>query len=45
VYDEGTFAVTGDGTVLLDPVTAKDGSPEWRSRSLGLRGVVGIAIP
>lgn len=44
-YDEATFAVTADGQVLLDPVTAKDGAPEWRSRSLGLADVVGIAIP
>jgi len=44
-YDRGTFAVTDDGRVLLDPVTAKDGSPGWRTRSLGLTDVVGVAIP
>ncbi|WP_225335755.1 HVO_0234 family beta-propeller protein [Halomicrobium urmianum] len=44
-YDEATFAVTGDGAVLVDPVTAKDGEPEWRTRSLGLTDVVGIAVP
>lgn len=44
-YDRGTFAVTGDGQVLLDPVTAKDGSPGWRTRSVGLSDVVGVAIP
>jgi hypothetical protein len=44
-YDEGTFCVTAAGEILLDPVTAKDGEPAWRSRGLGLRGVVGLAIP
>ncbi len=44
-YDRATFAVTADGRVLLDPVTAKDGAPEWRTRSLGLADVVGVAIP
>ncbi|SFR85258.1 hypothetical protein SAMN05216559_0060 [Halomicrobium zhouii] len=44
-YDRGTFAVTDDGRVLLDPETAKDGSPGWRTRSLGLTDVVGVAIP
>jgi hypothetical protein len=44
-YDEGTFCVTAAGEILLDPVTAKDGEPAWRSRGLGLRGVVGVAIP
>ena len=44
-YGDATFAVTGDGTVLLDPVSAKDGSPAWRSRSLGLADVVGVAVP
>ena len=44
-YNEATVAVTGDGTVLIDPVTAKDGAPVWRSRSLGLAGVVGVAVP
>lgn len=44
-YDRSTFAVTADGTVLLDPVTAKDGAPDWRTRSLGLTDVVGIVIP
>jgi hypothetical protein len=44
-YDRGTFAVTDDGRVLLDPVSAKDGSPGWRTRSLGLTDVVGVAVP
>jgi len=44
-YDAATVAVTGAGTVLIDPVAAKDGTPEWRSRSLGLAGVASVAVP
>lgn len=44
-YDAATVAVTEDGVVSIDPVTAKDGAPEWRSRTLGLTGVVGVAVP
>ena len=44
-YAGATIAVTADGVVAIDPVTAKDGAPEWRSRSLGLSGVVGVAVP
>jgi len=44
-YDAATVAVTDDGVVMIDPVTAKDGAPEWRSRALGLTGVVGVAVP
>jgi len=44
-YDAATVAVTADGVVMLDPVTAKDGAPQWRSRALGLAGVVGVAVP
>lgn len=44
-YDEAAFAVTADGTVLVDPVSAKDGAPEWRTRSLGLADAVALAIP
>lgn len=44
-YDDATVAVTADGAVLLDPVTAKDGATDWRTRSLGLDGVAGVAIP
>lgn len=45
VYSGATVAVTADGVVAIDPVAAKDGAPEWRSRSLGLSGVVGVAVP
>lgn len=44
-YADGVIAITGDGTVMLDPVTAKDGDPQWRTRSLGLTDVVGVAVP
>lgn len=44
-YDEGTFAVTADGTMVLDPVTAKDGVPEWVSRTLGFSDVSALAVP
>ncbi|WP_226011347.1 HVO_0234 family beta-propeller protein [Halomicrobium salinisoli] len=44
-YADATYAVTGDGAVLVDPVAAKDGDPQWRTRSLGLTDVVGIAVP
>lgn len=44
-YGEGTVAVTDDGTVLVDPVTAKDGTSGWRSRALGLDDVAAVAVP
>ncbi|WP_018257054.1 HVO_0234 family beta-propeller protein [Halomicrobium katesii] len=44
-YAAATVTVTADGTVAIDPVTAKDGAPEWRSRALGLAGVTGVAVP
>lgn len=44
-YGGATIAVTADGVVAIDPVAAKDGAPEWRSRSLGLSDVVGVAVP
>lgn len=44
-YDAATVGVTQDGVVMIDPVTAKDGAPQWRSRTLGLTGVVGLAVP
>ncbi|NLV09100.1 hypothetical protein GOC74_04050 [Halomicrobium mukohataei] len=44
-YAAATVTVTDDGTVAIDPVTAKDGAPEWRSRALGLAGVTGVAVP
>ncbi|MFB6143228.1 MAG: hypothetical protein ABEJ30_07795 [Halorientalis sp.] len=37
-HGAGTYAVTGDGTVLVD---AGDG---WRTRSLGLPAVAGLAV-
>lgn len=37
-HGEGTYAVTADGSVLVD---AGDG---WRARALGLRDVAGIAV-
>ena len=44
-YDAATVAVTVDGVVAIDPVTAKDGAPDWRSRTLGLTGAVGVTVP
>jgi len=44
-YDAATVAVTADGVVMIDPVTAKDGAPQWRSRTLGLTDAVGVAVP
>ena len=43
-YGQGIVAVTAEGTVLVDPPAAKDGAEGWRSRSLGLAGVSGLAI-
>ena len=37
-YGDGTYAVTRDGTFLVD---AGDG---WRHRSIGLAGVTGLAV-
>ncbi|MFB6189797.1 MAG: hypothetical protein ABEI57_07920 [Halapricum sp.] len=41
----GVVAVTASGTVLVDPVAAKDGASGWRSRSLGLPATTAMAIP
>lgn len=38
------YAITGDGTLLVDPTAAKDGAAGWASRSLGLADVAGIAV-
>ncbi|MEF8825848.1 MAG: hypothetical protein V5A27_05835 [Halapricum sp.] len=43
--DGGTVAVTGSGTVLVDPAAAKDGVSGWRSRSLGLTETTAMAVP
>jgi hypothetical protein len=45
-YGEATYAVTEDGTFLVetaDDATA-DGRGGWRGRSLGVPGVVGVAV-
>lgn len=46
-YGEATYAVTGDGTFLVDadPETTPDGERGWRRRSLGLPGVTAVAVP
>lgn len=38
------YAITGDGTLLVDPAAAKDGATGWASRSLGLPDVAGLAV-
>lgn len=43
-HGEATYAVTAEGTFLVDPATAKDGATGWRSRELGLSDVAGLAI-
>lgn len=43
-YGPATYAATAEGTFLVDPATAKDGATGWRSRALGLGGVVGLAV-
>lgn len=46
-YGEGLYAVTPDGTVFVH--TSADETPDgpvgWRSRALGVHGVVGLAVP
>lgn len=46
-YGEALYAVTADGTVLVR--AGADGTPDgrsgWRSRALGVREVVGLAVP
>lgn len=46
-YGESLYAVTADGTffVYADPDLAPDGRGGWRSRALGVRHVVGLAVP
>jgi len=39
-----TYAVTGEGTFLVDATAAKDGMAGWRTRELGLAGVVDLAV-
>lgn len=45
-HGETLYGVTDDGTVLLaaDPELTSDGQDGWRSQSVGLRGVVGLAV-
>ncbi|MDG5777317.1 hypothetical protein VB773_03210 [Haloarculaceae archaeon H-GB2-1] len=45
-YGECPYVVTENGTFLVDadPETTPDGGGGWRSRSLGLTGVVGLAV-
>lgn len=46
-YGEAPYAVTADGTFLIDaaPGQAPDGAGGWRGRALGVPGVAGIAVP
>ena len=43
-YAGGIVAVTEAGTILVDPAAAKDGATGWRTRSLGLEDVSGLAV-
>ncbi|WP_158855323.1 hypothetical protein [Halorhabdus sp. CUG00001] len=43
-YAQGPVVVTAAGTMLVDPPAAKDGATGWRSRSLGLADVTGLAV-
>ncbi|MBV0925698.1 hypothetical protein KTS45_15955 [Halomicroarcula limicola] len=45
-YGEDTYAVTEDGTFLVDTAdeATADGRGGWRQRSLGLPDVVGVAV-
>lgn len=45
-HGETLYGVTDDGTVLLaaDPELTSDGRGGWRSQSVGVRGVVGLAV-
>ncbi len=46
-YGENLSAVTAEGTVLVRvaPDQAADGRGGWRSRALGVHGIVGLAVP
>lgn len=46
-HGESLCAVTADGTVLVhaEPELTPDGRGGWRSRALGVRDVVGLAVP
>ncbi|MFB6128802.1 MAG: hypothetical protein ABEJ47_03480 [Halorhabdus sp.] len=43
-YAGGIVAITETGTVFVDPAAAKDGAAGWRSRTLGLEDVTGLAV-
>lgn len=45
-HGEATYAVTAEGRFLVDlpPERASDGAGGWRSRALGLPGVVGLTV-
>jgi len=47
VVDESLYAVTADGTLFVDAdaEVTPDGQGGWRSRALGIRNVVGLAVP
>ena len=46
-YGESLSAVSADGTVFVyaDPELSPDGQGGWGSRALGVRNVVGLAVP
>lgn len=46
-YGEGLYAVTASGTVLVRAAAEETpgGHSGWRSRALGVREVVGVAVP
>jgi hypothetical protein len=46
-YGEGTYAVTVDGTFLVDaePASTPDGTAGWHHRALGVTGVSALAVP
>ncbi len=46
-YGESLYAVTANGTVLVRATADEtpDGRGGWRSRALGVRDVVGLAVP
>lgn len=46
-HGESLYAVTADGTVFVyaAPDLTPDGQGGWRSRALGVRNVVGLAVP
>jgi len=45
-YGADTYAITEDGTFLVDTAdeSTADGRGGWRSRSLGVPEVVGVAV-